>query len=244
MVDIKATNGKKAKAARSSRKEASVAKARAVTRAGGRPGYTRISGYYGRFAGAGSEKKFFDTTRAAVAFSTAGTIANPSLNIVPEGNGESDRIGRKITITNIRVKGQSSINSQTTSVGSTICRVMFYVDHQTNGAAATVTEILETGVYNSYRNLANQERFTILMDKSYPMNVLSATITSADVIATQQVAKPFAFSKKCNINVEYDNSATTGAITTQRSNNIGCLIIAEAATATLEYICRIRYTDR
>ncbi len=243
MVDIKATNGAKGKAYRSKRKEASVSKARAVTRAGGRPGYTRIAGYYGRFAGRGAEKKFFDTTLGGTASTTAGAIVNASLNIVPEGNGESDRIGRKITIHNIRMRGQLNLFASPASTSGTIVRVMVYQDMQTNGAAATVGDLLESANWRAYRNLANQSRFVVLLDKVMAISPQAATITSADVIATQNVARVFHFNKKCAIPIEFDNSATTGVITSQRSNNIGVLYIAEAATVTLDYICRIRYTD-
>ncbi len=207
------------------------------------PGITRRSGYYGRYRLPNPEKKFFDTTLAATNFSTAGTIANNSLVVIPEGDGESARIGRKIVVTNLRMRGMVQLPSRTDSGSSTQYRIIVYVDTQTNGAAATATNILETADFRSWRNLANQERFQILMDKSRVINVQSSTITAADAIATQQVNHVFKYSKKCNLAIMYDNSATTGAIGTQRSNNIGVLIIAENGIPTIQYIARVRFRD-
>lgn len=81
-----------------SKKTKSVARARATVRAGGRPGVTRVGGYYGRFTGPHAEKKFFDTTLAATAATTAGAVISDTLNIVPQDSTESGRIGRKVDL--------------------------------------------------------------------------------------------------------------------------------------------------
>ncbi len=206
-------------------------------------GYLRRSGFYGRYSGTAPEKKFLDTTLAGTTVVTAGAIISSSLNVVPEGNGESARIGRKIFLTNLRMKGKITLNTANSSVNAAVLRCIVYQDTQTNGAAAGVTDILESADWRSWRNLANQERFKILKDKTFTMNPDAATITSADVIATAEKVVPLKLSLKINAPIEYDNSATTGAIATQRTNNIGVLAIASDQTCQIDYIARMRYKD-
>ncbi len=50
--------------------------------------------------------------------------------------------------------------------------------------------------------------------------------------------------KDVNIPIEFDNSATTGALTSQTSNNIGVFgITLNSTTVNLAYTCRIRFLD-
>ncbi len=208
-------------------------------------GYVRTSGFYGRYAGAGAEKKFFDTTKALTTTATAGTIFDNSLNIVPEGNGESDRVGRKITIKDIYINGNFKIPSTATAVDTSDCvRIIVYQDKQTNGAAAVVTDILASADFRSWNNLSNKNRFLIHMDKKMAMAATAGSGRgSTDTLSYGENQRWWKMYKSVNIPIEYDSSATTGAITTQRSNNVGVLVISESAKSSIGYIARIRYTD-
>ena len=53
-------------------------------------------------------------------------------------------------------------------------RVILYLDKQTNGAAAGITDILESDDFQSFNNLANKSRFRTLMDRTYDYNTPSA----------------------------------------------------------------------
>lgn len=141
------------------------------------------------------------------------------------------------------MKGQLILLSSTGSTGATSVRMIIYQDAQTNGAAAAVLDILETANWRSFRNLAQQERFTILSDKVHTMNYTAATITSANVIATQESSRFIKFNKVCNIPIEFDNTQSDGRLTTQRTNNIGVLFIGENVSITVDYTFRIRYSD-
>ncbi len=209
-------------------------------------GFVRNVGYYGRFAGANQEKKFFDTTKGLTSTATAGTIFNNSLVIIPEGNGESDRVGRRITIRSMHFHGTITIPSTATAADtSDSVRVIVYCDKQTNGAAAAVTDILESAAYNSFNNLANRNRFQIIMDKKMAIACAAGSGRgSTDTLSYGENQRWWKLHKKgMSTQIEYDNSATTGAITTQRSNNYGVLVISQSAKSTIGYVCRIRYTD-
>lgn len=191
---------------------------------------------------AGAEHKFLDTTVAATTAAAAGTILSSSLNVIAQGNGESDRAGRRVTVKSVMMRACARLPSSA-SGGSTsdVVRVIVYQDKQTNGAAATVTDILESADYRAFNNLANKNRFVILKDKTMELNVGGGSATGTIVFA--EYFKHFNAFKKVNIQIEYDNSVSTGAISSQRSNNIGVLAISRDGTATIEYTARIRYTD-
>lgn len=206
-----------------------------------RRGYTRTAGYYGRFQPSGSEKKFFDTTDT-VTVSTSSEIV-PSLNLVPQDDTESGRIGRKITIKNIHLNGIFEHKATTDAGTATQGRIILYQDKQCNGTAAASTDILQSATPLSYRNLSESSRFNILWDKKFTLNTLVH-----DGSAFGSVIRQFKKSIKCNIPIEFDASATTGAITTIRSNNIGILFVdthttGGAASDSYLFQARIRYTD-
>jgi len=190
--------------------------------------------------------KFLDTTLGSTAIADTGIVLNNCLNIIPQGDTESQRNGRKVVVRSINIRGMVR-NDPATNEGSTADRVRFllYLDKQANGGAAAVTDLLETATINSFNNLANKSRFTVLMDKVVDL----AAPAGANADATTPVfgldIQSWAFYKKCYIPIEFDNSATTGALTTVRSNNLGMMAISwnTSDSAVIEYTCRIRYTD-
>lgn len=206
-------------------------------------GYVRTAGFYGRFArGTGTELKFLDTKRnTGAAIPTAGQIDTASLNVIAQGAGESERVGRKCTLKQINIRGVASLAS-VTNYNATVDRLRFivYWDKQTNGATAAVTDILETAEIQSFNNLANKNRFRILCDKTMVVGTTGgAASTGAYVFA--EAKTPFQFYKKLNIPLEFDGA--TGALTEQRSNNIGVLAISDDGNTLLEYNVRVRYAD-
>lgn len=209
-------------------------------------GVARIGGFYGRFAGPGAELKFLDTVRADATLALAGAVIDDSLNHIPQGNTESERIGRKVVIRGLRLKGRIK-NSPTTAQTTTDqrYRIIVYCDKQANGATAVVTDILETAVIDSFRNLANVQRFQILYDKTKNMIMPAVAQTAAGTFTTYSCEYGQQFSMKLNLPIEFDNSATTGVITSIRSNNIGLLAMCSTNDnpPVFAYTVRIRYSD-
>lgn len=206
-------------------------------------GYVATTGFYGRYTGPAAEMKFFDTVEAAATGAVAGTISIGSVNIVPQDDTQSGRIGRKITIKRLQVRGQLVLPATTVAADTTDkIRVMFIQDMQTNGASPTVATILETADINSYLNMANSSRFKVLSDKIYTLNATAGGAPTGTP-SFGSVTRNYAIYKKCNIIIEYDNSAATGAIATQRTNNILCMCISLNAKVTHACTVRIRYSD-
>ncbi len=214
---------------------------------GGLRGVARIGGFYGRFAGPKAELKFLDTVKALTNLTTGGVVLDASLNVIPQGNTESERIGRKVVLKMLRFKGK--ITSAATTVLTETeqrYRIVVYCDKQTNGAAATAIQIFGAApTLDSFRELANQDRFTILYDKTKDFVIPAVAQTAAGTFSTYLISRTFHANIRLNLPIEFDSSATTGVITSIRSNNVGILGFTETGNAplSLSYIARVRYSD-
>lgn len=194
------------------------------------------TGYYGRVSKKGGEAKFFETD-VSLTPTTSGVIQN-SINLIPQGVTESTRVGRKCTITKIGLRGVAEIFGDATA-GANQWRIIVYLDKQANGAAAGVTDILESADDKAFNNLSNSQRFVTLKDWYFRTEA-----GAYDGTDYNPYGRALKWHKKCSIPLEF--SSTTGAITELRSNNIGILAIMEQAspgTVRLSLAARIRFTD-
>lgn len=206
------------------------------------PGYSRTGGSYGRYSGANPEMKFFDGTDGATTLS-AGAITNATLLTIPEGNGESERIGRKLTVKKLFFKGVLLLPSTSQKVStSDQVRMIVYLDKQCNGATATVANILEEADVNSFRNLEETDRFHILADRQWSLSCQSGSWDGTDD-QFGEVVRHFSMNFNLNREIIYDSTASTGVIATIRSNNLGVLVISGSGLATMTYKWRVRYSD-
>lgn len=210
-------------------------------------GYTRRSGWYGRYnmgRDSAGELKFLDRATNDAVVANTGTFID-SMNLILQGATEIQRIGRKATIRDIDWRYTITLPLQD-GVGTPIvgdqCRLILYQDKQTNGAAPAVLDILETvlGVKSFYQ-LQNKGRFNILMDRTHNINYLTMASTGAGVTDQGQVTQFHTFKKRCSIPIEF--SGATGAVTEMRTNNIGMLAISEAGICGLNGDLRIRFSD-
>ncbi len=209
-------------------------------------GFVRTAGFYGRYAGKLAEHKFHDLDVTDAVIATGGSIDTPSLVVIAQGTDESTRIGRKITIKAIHWRYTLVLPTTATAAStSDTARILVFLDKQTNGAAATVTGILESANYQSFNNLANKSRFRILFDQTWALNCPSGSGRgTSDTLSYGETRIDGEWHKQCNIPIEYDNTFTTGVIGTQRTNNIGVLTISGAGLVGLVASkFRLRFTD-
>ncbi len=221
-------------------------KARSAYSTAPRSGFTRVAGYYGRYGGASGEQKFHDLDIDDATVSASGTIAQASCVIIAQDTTESTRIGRKCTIKSVNWRYEvrmAAAQNQADPPNGDLVRVILYQDTQTNGAAAVVLDLLETADYQSFYNLANQGRFRILLDRTHKIEHKLAQTDGTNTGSYPIVHVPGRYSKACSVKIEYDNSASTGAITTQRTNNIGLLLISQAGVAGFFSKMRLRFVD-
>ncbi len=185
------------------------------------------------------EVKFHDVDHDDAAIATGGTVI-PTVAIIAQGVGESERIGRKITVSKIHWRYDLELATSTNINDSDIVRVIMFQDKQCNKATAAVLDILETADFQSFRNLSNVGRFNILLDRSFNLNFLAGAGngTSNDGAT---VVRGYTFYKNCSIPMEYN--AGTGGITEITSNNIGTLLISKRGNGIMTSKIRLRFTD-
>lgn len=206
------------------------------------PGKDRTSGYYGKFGAAG-EWKFLDTNMNNSSIASAGVIT-ATIVAIPQGTTESERIGRKCTIRSIGFRYSLrllEVDAAATPGNKDATRIIIYVDKQCNGATAAVLDILETATEHSFRNLANNQRFTFLMDEIVGMEYTTLASDGAGLVSSAGTNKEYSWYKKCLIPLEFNS--TTGAIGEIRSNNIGVLLISQGGTPEIISQFRVRYSD-
>jgi len=207
-------------------------------------GRDRVGGYYGRFTPGAGELKFHDVDLDDATIAAGGTIT-PTICAIPQGVTESERIGRKCTITQIMWKWRVTLPNlaevTNPNDGNTF-RLILYQDKQCNGATALALDILETAEVHGFRNLANTGRFNILYDKLWAQNYIGVASEMSGNLSQLAVIKEGTFYKKgCSIPLEFN--ASTGAITEIRSNNIGVLVMGLFNKGVLTSNVRLRFSD-
>jgi len=200
----------------------------------------------GRFASVSKELKFHDVVLDDAVVVSGGSITD-SINKIPQGVTEINRIGRKCTIRSINWRFNivlPEVNNVATPNNGEIFRMMMYVDKQTNGATATVVNILQTADYQSFNNLSNKGRFRILMDRTYSINYKTlASKFDADTFSSALVEIHGTMFKKIALPIEFDNSDSDGRLSTIRTNNIGVLLISRSGIVGFFSQIRLRFSD-
>lgn len=183
-----------------------------------------------------SETKVADTDPAAYACDTTGSVT--LLNGIATGTDYTDRVGRKVVIKSIYLRG--FVLPVDTSTSNNLSRLILVYDKQPNGAAPAVTDILKSSTAQSQLNINNRDRFMILMDKQYAMGAYDATTGYIGSPSVQQVKKY----KKCNLETIYG-----GTLSTIASINTGALYLvtigsaAAAAGGEFRGSVRVRFVD-
>lgn len=210
-------------------------------------GYFRKSGYYGRFGsqisrgvGVKREAKFFDTAKGESLISSTGEIYSPSLNLVPAGSNENQRVGRLIIIKQLNIRFLTKVPTSADVGTGGWLRLIVYCDKQTNGATAAVTDLLETTTFLTYSNLANSSRFKILWSKNIEHNILAA---AGNGTANDHATHNMYTLMSLPMNLQIDFEGATGAITELCCNNIGVLAFSQVGNINMIMMCRIRYFD-
>lgn len=186
------------------------------------PGFTRRVGNYGRYggnavrAGMMPEKKFFDTALSFSVDATGEVPVTGQLTLIPQGDTESTRDGRKAVIESIQIRGSMLFTPGASATAATATNLWLVLDTQCNGAAAAWDDVFSgtavTGA-STLLNLNNSGRFRILKHWSHTWNPAAGATA-----AYNQSVKTLEYFKRCSIPVDW--SSTTGAITEIRSNNI------------------------
>ncbi|QCW23634.1 MAG: capsid protein [Circoviridae sp.] len=186
----------------------------------------------------GVEKKWKDVFLGQ-SLGAAGTIVRTSINLIAQGTGESERLGRKVTLTQISVRYTLEI-PETTAIAdaSDTIRLIVYLDRQTNGATAGITDILQDDHYLSFNNLDNNQRFLTLMDRTHDLNP-QAGYGNGTTNETAAYNYTDSWYKSVDIPVEF--SGTAGLIGEITSNNVGILALTREGLVDITMRTRVRF---
>lgn len=210
------------------------------------PGYTRSGGSYGRYGrlaalrGLVPEKKFFDTALSFNFDSTGEVPATGQLALIPQGDTESTRDGRKAMIESIQIRGELIFTpgAAASAAAADVTHLYLVLDTQCNGAAAQATDVFTGNNFaTAMLNLNNSGRFRILKHWVHTW-APGAGVTGAYI----NCAKQLEYYKKCKIDMDW--SSTTGALTEIRSNNIFLLAgsgLGTDDTVSFTGTCRLRF---
>lgn len=193
----------------------------------------------------GKELKFFDTVVEDRQIQGQWTLLNNTtigcLNSPAQGNGPSERIGRKITGVSIHVKGFILSDPNTTARGNVV-RIVLFRDKQTNNAAppATGPFIVPPNSYhvNSYRNLELSSRFNVYYDRTFTLNPVDYFNSGSNTTEDNEPRIPFSINVRVPFNVEFN--ATDGDVSSITDDSLH-MIGASIEPVNVCFNSRYRY---
>lgn len=178
------------------------------------------------------EQKNLDVAPAIPAVATTTSVLT-LLNGCLQGTSATTRLGRRITMKSIYIRGNLQLD--TTTTGFCPVRILVVYDKQANGAAPVATDILVTDTINAQNNLSNSRRFVTLFDEVVPV-IGTAGPQAAHV----------KLYKKLQHQVEF-NSGNAGTIADIQTGSVYSVVFANNRTAVATIlsglVCRIRFTD-
>lgn len=229
---------------------------RAAARIRARKRNQRTAGYLG------IEKKFYDTSLAMTALTApsdaSGGEHNPSatiaLNTVVQGDGESNRDGKQITMKSLYLKGvidvQSQVN-QTVPENATEVMIAIVLDTQTNGAILASENVFTNPSASTplapqvFRNLKYSKRFQVLkrIQMTLPQPVAVWDGTNIEQYGYQIPWECYIDLDKLGKNsiVNYSNTTETIANITDNSINLIAYANNTSTAPRISYNARLRF---
>ncbi len=202
----------------------------------------------------GLEMKFVDFEVAADNFASAwstmqdGTIK--CISGVAQGDGESNRDGRKYLIHSIHVKARIEVpvtESQTGPQQDLLGRICIVWDTQTNGAELTATEVMLGGKTDdelAFRNLQHTKRFRVLWDRTWKVIRRNVNEGAINLFATPlTVSTIMTFNRRFKTPIAVTTSGTGNTIAAITDNSLHMIGVSMSGpTAKLHFQCRMRFT--
>ena len=167
---------------------------------------------------------------------------------MPQGSTQVTRIGNRIVIKKVQVRGYflgigDTAMTVATDEANNLARIIIAVDHQCNGSLPNPEDILSlTTSINSFRDLDNSDRFTILFDHTQEISLKISFEGTDGETTSEERQYPFQFFKNMNLLTQFDG--TTADISSIVNNSIVCFGFVEDTKCAVGVFCnfRIRYT--
>ncbi len=211
----------------------------------------RTTGGKLRSGKASEELKYYDLAEAFTLTTTlaSATTSPKTLNSVPQGTTQSQRIGNRIRVKSVMCQGYFKATGADGAAGNhdefdNVARFMVLVDHQSNKALPAAGDILALSTsINSFRELDQSHRFTILYDYKVAINTPTHFEGTDGITAGVDSKYVFSFYKSgLDLLCQYD--AATESVVSQINNSIIAMTFAEDALCEVVvfFNTRIRYT--
>lgn len=91
------------------------------------------------------------------------TVLGP-LNVIAQGPGQNERIGRRVTMKSLWVRWQITMNASL-GVGASPFHLLIVYDKQNNAGLTGITSVLTSNSITAFKDLSNERRFVTLMDE-------------------------------------------------------------------------------
>lgn len=201
----------------------------------------------------GIENKFVDyeVDGAAISESVALALENPAtpncLNGIGQGDGESERDGRRVRLSHLMVNGFVNFDDTDGAApeGGHFVRILIVLDRQTNGTAMSPKDLLKDPTstnldVSALRNLANIQRFSILRDITVGQHA-PAVVWNGTKALSSEVNVPFHLSVPLNQTVHFEGNGATISQIQDYSLHLLAITSPGGSPAKINYISRVRF---
>jgi len=208
----------------------------------------RAGGY--RMMGSLVEKKAVDLPNASYALDTTGTVT--AINLIRTGSGYNNRVGRKISMTSVEIRGYIAANGATPAEQPT--RIMILYDKQANGALPAVTDVLQaidqagnvTTNATSPRNLDKRDRFVCVYDE-YKIAFGTSGVAGVDLNTDESTTIIHKYIRLPNLVTQYQADSSPAVIGDIATGSLFLLTFGQLANGATSHIfqgtVRLRYKD-
>ena len=181
-----------------------------------------------------TERKVIDINTTQYAIESTGTQLQLLNGCVP-GSQNFNRIGRKIFMRSLQIRGAINL-TDTTAGTNVVCRMVIVYDKQSNGSAPTWANIMTSqnisGTTSSdvfaMVNLDNRDRFVIIRDQLYIPGAIDNTATQTYAMGPGTIVLNEYIPLKLETLYSGGSAGTIGDIT---SGSLYCFWIANATFA-------------
>lgn len=183
---------------------------------------------------------YIEPTVAGLGLATGYTC----INTLSQGSQISQRIGNKVVIKSLRVKGTILPSETADSTDYGMVRVAVVYDKQTNGTAPAATEIFAsidsagafTTQFQAPLKITNKKRFTVLRDENFVINGINDSAHKIDWYIKRKMP------------VEYNSTATPPTVANITTGAIYLVVFCNGGTFThvpqiQDFQIRMRYFD-
>lgn len=168
------------------------------------------------------EYKYQDVAVTTQGIHTTATFHCLNASITQSVTGQHSRIGNQLTAKKIRIRGV--INNSHGTPADGVLRLILVRYKTASGRTPVFTDIFQTksvggdvSTILSFRNTEHMKDFDVMIDTTF----------AYDTVAHTQI--PFKIVRKLKHNVEYNDTATTGAVTTIESNSLWLVALSNHA---------------